>query len=594
MHARLIGMMFAMSGMIVGGVLPLLAVGNSASFTLKRSSRPSLAYGRTVVVIAEGRGATRAKALEDAYGNAMVKAIGLYVDAQSWVTEDEIEQDRVIKICNGEIVSCKVLGGRTDGKAHVVSIRAEVREKTNADHTVPKVTVKAEGFGITEDEALRGAYRDAIIKAVGLYVDARSVMQNFQDLKDQAEQFDNGDISQVRDKKSSVAEGIWTVKITADVERRNIVPKFRRVFPDAFKDVSGSAVAIHAKIKSEEQLQKEAADLMTAALDGIDRMRDWTKLGLAAGQEFAPVTMTSGKRMYRVRYSVRVDQDAYFKDFLPHFKQTLEKMKCGATGSSYLRRDGIVPGFQDMNPSIKGPYSQLRISRDAIAARRRMDLRRPIENIHREIAAEMVRGCPLQVGRTHFISPMVFSDYPGNFGVPDSYYGKRPSNESKTPFRSDWGYDLWLVDGIGTQGALHCSAYNIPQGALAVYGRSIVKASLSERKQAYFSKVDVALLDGDGKVIARTKDNLPSTLLSCGSDDPWGNGRDGQEHLASAGTVSYYCFASYFVRPFFIGNDSQNHIVFASEIHRDVYFDLTDEQLAEVSTVKVRYVSGKK
>ena len=101
------------------------------------------------------------------------------------------------------------------------------------------------------------------------------------------------------------------------------------------------------------------------------------------------------------------------------------------------------------------------------------------------------------------------------------------------------------------------------------------------------------MLDADGKVIARAKDNLPSTLLSCGTDDPWGNGRDGQEHLASAGTVSYYCFASYFVRPFFIGNDNQAHVVFSSEIHRDVYFDLTDDQLAEVNTVKVGYSHGR-
>ena len=593
MQARLIGTIFLLLGMLVVGVLPLSGAGDSASFTLKRSSRPSLAYGRTVEVNAEGRGATRAKALENAYGNAMVKAIGLYVDAQSRVKEDEFEQDRVVKICNGEIVSCKILSWRKDGKSYAVLIQAEVREKTNADHTVPKVTVKADGFGTTEDEALRGAYRDAIIKAVGLYVDAWSVMQNFQDLKDQAEQFDNGDISRVRDKKSSFVEGIWTVKITADVERRNIVPKFRRVFPDAFKDVSGTAADIHAKIKSDEQLQKEAADLMTTALEGIDRMRDWTKLGLAAGQEFAPVTMASGKRMYRVRYSVKVDQDAYFKAFLPHFKQTLEKMKCGVTGSSYLRRDGIVPGFQDLNPSIKGPYSQLRLDPSVVDARRRMNMGRPIENIHREVAAEMVKGRPLRIGRTHFISPMVFSDYPGNFGVPDSYYGKRPFNESQTPFRSEWGYGLWLVDGIGYQGALHCSAYNIPSSALTAYGRSIVKSGLSERKQTYFSKVDIALLDADGKVIARAKDNLPSTLLSCGTDDPWGNGRDGQEHLASAGTVSYYCFASYFVRPFFIGNDNQAHVVFSSEIHRDVYFDLTDDQLAEVNTVKVGYSHGR-
>ena len=55
-------------------------------------------------------------------------------------------------------------------------------------------------------------------------------------------------------------------------------------------------------------------------------------------------------------------------------------------------------------------------------------------------------------------------------------------------------------------------------------------------------------------------------------------------------------FETFFIRPMFIskGQYRNDNNFYSTEIQRDVYFPLTDAQLAEVKQVKVRFVGGRK
>ena len=82
-----------------------------------------------VEVVANGAGVTKKTALEDAYRNAVQQVVGIYVDAETVVKNDELLRDKILATSNGFIVDSKEISSRASNGLIRVTIRAKVESK---------------------------------------------------------------------------------------------------------------------------------------------------------------------------------------------------------------------------------------------------------------------------------------------------------------------------------------------------------------------------------------------------------------------------------------------------------------------------------
>ena len=174
-------------------------------------------------------------------GNADVDAVMKALDA-------EIEKTKGKDGGNGGV--CKKPVASNDNSVEIVPSdkrsanagRRAVESSLNGDEwdevdNTPKdlkvVSVTVLGKGETPEEARLAAFRAAVEKAVGIYVDAESIMKNSELLKDRVNTISNADIKEYETiKKGKLKSGLYAIQIKAKVEKKAIAPKFRDVFPN--------------------------------------------------------------------------------------------------------------------------------------------------------------------------------------------------------------------------------------------------------------------------------------------------------------------------------------------------------------------------
>ena len=438
----------------------------------------------------------------------------------------------------------------------------ESGERATKDSKV--VVVTAFGKGKTKEEARKNAFRSAIEKAVGVYVDAESMMQNYEMVKDRVNTISNADITKCETlKEERLKSGGYGVQIRATVEKKAITPKFKDVFPAAFADVKGVASSIHAQKVTAATRSTDAASLMKAAIGDVDRMRNWVRLSVVKGMALRPVkdngnsSNEPGKGRYAIRYSMKVDKEAYFKGFLPHFKQVLGKMQIGEA-------------YEDVLLSAKSLTQY------------------ELQNLAR-------------FSNALFVNPVSLSGFP-DAAREDSWKGFMfDFRKGLAKVKDDHSCNIWLLDRMNKDmTAVRCSAYKVPVAALHAYWKNVYGdldsgyacnwKPVNTLDWRFTQKVEVILLDADGEEISATTDIVPTTLLTGGFVP--GPGAEGHELWQCANN-----FNSFFVRPLFschTGPGVNSNPAYSSEIQRDAFLYLTDAQLAEVKRVEVRFVGGKK
>ena len=477
---------------------------------------------------------------------------------------------------------------------------------------VPKnqnvVTVTVMGKGETPEEAKLAAFRAAVEKAVGIYVDAESMMKNSELLKDRVNTISNADIKEYETirKGRMRKSGLYGIQIKATVEKKAIAPKFADVFPAAFADIGAEAETIHVQKVTRAKRSEDAASLMTAALEGVDRMRDWTRLSVVKGKGLEEVkkignqdvTEVPGKGLYSVRYSIKIDEDAYFKGFIPHFKQVLTKIQEGEAEEDVVLSSGP---FDD-----RGRGSILAVVDDSDGRKiLRTGWSYTDYGIYRS-PADLVPFCGYtDMGYTYFVDPIILSGFPGvtsneslsrRFNqqfmfVP--WFGMNVPGLNVNKRRS---CNIWLLDRMGKDMTLvRCSAYKLPISALRAYWKNQygdVDSQSRIKWKSIYEKVEVALLDDEGGEIAvRIDDHVPVTLLASGPMP-----REVLSVLSNLNLSVLDVFNSFFIRPLFVYyfEGGRRDMFYSTEIRRDVYFPLTDAQLEKVKRVKVRFVGGRR
>lgn len=129
-----------------------LAVFSPDTSVVAQDTKTAPQKEKTQEVVAEGVGATADEAIKDAYRNAVRQVVGAVVDAETFVKNDEVIDDKVLTYSDGFIKGYEEVAGskKTKGGLHRIKIKAQVeRRSVIAKLKAANVTVKdVDGKGL--------------------------------------------------------------------------------------------------------------------------------------------------------------------------------------------------------------------------------------------------------------------------------------------------------------------------------------------------------------------------------------------------------------------------------------------------------------
>jgi len=132
------------------------------------------------------------------------------------------------------------------------------------------VKVKGRGVGADKAEALKDAYRDAVERAVGLYVDAEQMLKNEELVKDQILTQSNAYIEKYDVvQETTKPNGLVEIKILAEVRKRKLTQKISDVMPEKRYALSDGLKDTHARLTTQEKRNADGAALLEKALNEI-------------------------------------------------------------------------------------------------------------------------------------------------------------------------------------------------------------------------------------------------------------------------------------------------------------------------------------
>ena len=189
--------------------------------------------------------------------------------------------------------------------------------------------VCGKGTGIDKAEALKDAYRDAVERAVGLYVDAEQTVENDELVKDKILTQSNAYIEKYElVRESSSANGLVTIDILADVRKRELTRKIRDVIPSHDITLSENSKNLHAKIITDFKSNDDALAIVRNELEGLQPLKQLMNVTLATTQPVVE-SVKEDDSLARLWYPVKIEVDAakYYKEFAPRWSRILDQIK---------------------------------------------------------------------------------------------------------------------------------------------------------------------------------------------------------------------------------------------------------------------------
>ncbi len=133
------------------------------------------------------------------------------------------------------------------------------------------VKVRGRGIGTNKLEALNDAFRDAVERAVGFYIDAEQLLKNDELVKDQILTQSNAYIENYATvKESRNPDGLVEIQILASVRKTALTRKISMVMPAKTFALGGGLQQAHARISTREKRNADGAALLANALEGLD------------------------------------------------------------------------------------------------------------------------------------------------------------------------------------------------------------------------------------------------------------------------------------------------------------------------------------
>lgn len=230
------------------------------------------------------------------------------------------------------------------------------------------VKMRGKGIGTTRMEALKDAYRDAVERAVGFYIDAEQMVKNEKLVKDQILTQSNAYIEKYEIvKENSVADGLVAVTILAEVRKRALTRKLRDVMPSSAIDLSAVSRDLHAQIVTKAKANDDALALVKNELSEL-RPCKLMKTTLATTKPIVE-SVEEDSSVVRLWYPVKFEVDAtkYYKEFVPRWTRLLDQIKTSRAKRLTLKNELIY--LKAYNACMQDEYGNKRKGKSGIMTR---------------------------------------------------------------------------------------------------------------------------------------------------------------------------------------------------------------------------------
>lgn len=229
------------------------------------------------------------------------------------------------------------------------------------------VSTMGKGVGATAEDALKDSFRDAVERAVGVFVDAEQQAENDQLIRDQVLTHSNAYIENYRIVSQGKGEnGLMTVKIVAKVKKGELTRKLRDAMPektfslgDELKRRYGERQKQKVELAKQEEVAKEQ-ERQTVAKEQSKEKRDADAAALIKNTlaDFNPSAMMfdvaatgtkptvsekDGDVTVGFDMSLRLSTEKYFNTLAPRLKQLFGQisLKPPKTVSFILKRQDV-------------------------------------------------------------------------------------------------------------------------------------------------------------------------------------------------------------------------------------------------------------
>ena len=196
----------------------------------------------------------------------------------------------------------------------------------NAQETIKTEEVIIEGVGTSPETAKKNAFRNAVSKVVGSFIENDILIKNDKIIEDKLLEYSGGFvetfeiISETKDK-----DGLFKVKLKAKIAKQTVVEKLRSMKIDV-KSVSGSN--LKAQLETQETMKKEGGKLINSI------MEEYPKLWQA--KQMGEPKIANGKLALQIEVSV--DREKYLA-WAGKLCKVLEKSADSKVVTSY-KKDG--------------------------------------------------------------------------------------------------------------------------------------------------------------------------------------------------------------------------------------------------------------
>lgn len=189
------------------------------------------------------------------------------------------------------------------------------------------VKVRGKGTGADRAEALKDAYRDAIERAVGMYVDAKQAMENEELVEDKILTQSNAYIEKYEVvKEKEKPNGLVEIQIDAEVKKSALTKKLSDIMPNQTFALGDEAQNFHSRVVTTEKRNIDAAALLANVLnEDLNPVKQLMKMTLAdAKPKFWKDCNGKEKVLYRFRFTI--DGAKYYGEFLPPLLKVLDQI----------------------------------------------------------------------------------------------------------------------------------------------------------------------------------------------------------------------------------------------------------------------------
>ena len=211
----------------------------------------------------------------------------------------------------------------------------------NGTSAQPKtVKVQGRGIGVTRDSALKDAYRDAIERAIGVYVDAEQIVQNDELVSDKILTHSNAYIENYKIIKESTENNIITIRILASVKQDTLTRKLSDVMPKQTFMIGNELRNIHAKNSTTEKRAADSEALLSNVIKDFNPVTHLIRMNLSDNKPLM-VKMNDGKERLFYRFKFFVDTAKYYNEFIPSLTKVLDQIAVKKPRSVYLNASRI-------------------------------------------------------------------------------------------------------------------------------------------------------------------------------------------------------------------------------------------------------------